>query len=121
MATWYLKGDVIGACNCETGCPCTFNAPPTYGSCEGAYILHINEGRFEGTALDGLTMSFFAHAPAALHLGNLTQGRVFDDKATPEQRAALLAITEGKHGGQFAVFAGLTTKWLDPMFVPAEW
>lgn len=73
--TWFVKGDAIGACNCETGCPCTFNAPPTYGRCEGAYILHFNEGRFGEVPLDGLTMSFFAHAPAALHLGNLTHGR----------------------------------------------
>lgn len=66
-------------------------------------------------------MSFFAHAPGAIHLGNLTHGRVFDEKASPEQRQALLDLTEGKHGGAFSVFAGLTTKWLEPAFVPTQW
>lgn len=121
QTTWYLKGDAIGACNCDNGCPCTFNAPPSHGSCEGAYVLHINEGRFGEVPLDGRTISFFAHSPAALHLGNLTHGRVFDDGGSPAQRQALLDLTEGKHGGVFGVFAGLTTKWIEPLFVPTEW
>ena len=28
---WELKGTVVVACNCDYGCPCNFNAPPTNG------------------------------------------------------------------------------------------
>ncbi|PYR26449.1 MAG: hypothetical protein DMF92_18425, partial [Acidobacteria bacterium] len=36
-ANWTLKGYLIGSCNCDWGCPCTFNARPTYTKCQGAY------------------------------------------------------------------------------------
>src|SRR5262252_6759515 len=28
---YHLKGVLLGACNCDWGCPCNFEAPPTYG------------------------------------------------------------------------------------------
>jgi hypothetical protein len=41
-----MKGILLGACNCDWGCPCSFNAPPTHGKCEGGYLWHIEEGKF---------------------------------------------------------------------------
>ena len=32
---WRIAGEEVGACNCNWGCPCQFNAPPTLGRCEG--------------------------------------------------------------------------------------
>ena len=47
MATkWNAKGVLIGACSCDWGCPCSFDAPPTQGKCEGGYVWNITEGRF---------------------------------------------------------------------------
>src|SRR5215471_113169 len=28
---YHIKGVLLGACNCDWGCPCNFEAPPTYG------------------------------------------------------------------------------------------
>ena len=49
----------------------------------------------------------------------MAQG-IFDEKATPAQRDALLKLTEGKFGGPFTVFAAVTAKKLDPIFTPFD-
>lgn len=117
---WSLKGEGLGTCSCDWGCPCNFDAPPSKGFCEGGYSLHFTDGQFDGTKLDGLTVGMFAHSPQALHLGNLTLYLLVDDKATAEQREALGQLAGGGFGGPFAVFAGLSTKIIGPEFVPTE-
>ena len=32
---WTMEADYLQACNCDYGCPCEFEAPPTQGYCEG--------------------------------------------------------------------------------------
>src|SRR5207249_542327 len=36
---WMLKGREFGNCNCAYGCPCQFNALPTYGHCYGLAVF----------------------------------------------------------------------------------
>jgi hypothetical protein len=118
---WAIKGDALGTCSCDWGCPCNFDAPPTKGWCEGGYAFHINDGEYGDTKLDGLTIGFYAHSPAALHLGNVTGYLLVDEKATPEQRSAILNVFGGQAGGPFAVLASLLTKLIGPEFVPVDW
>ena len=118
---WSIKGDALGTCSCDWGCPCNFEAPPTKGWCEGGYAFHINEGRFADTSLDGLTIGFYIHAPGAIHLGNVTGYVLIDEKATPAQREAIGRMLSGDMGGPFAVFAAVLTKVIGPDFVPVEW
>jgi hypothetical protein len=117
---WNMKGILLGACNCNWGCPCSFNAPPTHGKCEGAYLWHVEEGTFGGLPLAGLNVAWFAHSPGPLHECKATSQRILDEKATPAQRDALLKLTGGKVGGPWAIFAAVTAKWLDPLFAPFE-
>ena len=49
---YYLKGHLLGACSCDWGCPCSFEARPTQGFCEGNYVWHIEEGQYQGDADD---------------------------------------------------------------------
>ncbi|MCH7605954.1 MAG: DUF1326 domain-containing protein, partial [Chloroflexi bacterium] len=44
--SWHMKGNMIGACSCDWGCPCNFDAPPTNGWCQGTYAWHIQDGQF---------------------------------------------------------------------------
>jgi hypothetical protein len=118
---WAIKGDALGSCSCDWGCPCNFDAPPTKGYCEGGYAFHINEGYMGDTRLDDLTIGFYAHSPAALHLGNVTGYLLVDERATPEQREAIGRIAAGEVGGPFAVFRVLLVKVIGPEFVPVEW
>jgi hypothetical protein len=118
---WSMRGDALGACSCDWGCPCNFDAPPTKGWCEGGYAFHINDGAYNDTSLDGLTIGFFVHAPAALHLGNVTGYVLIDEKANDTQRAAIGHILGGTLGGPFGALAGLLVKVIGPEFVPVEW
>lgn len=102
VSKWTMKGEAIGACSCDWGCPCNFDAPLTNGWCEGGYTMHINEGSADGVKLDGLTFSILGHSPQAVHLGNATWYLLLDEKATPEQREKLESIVRGEVGGPFA-------------------
>ena len=45
---WMIKGPKIASCNCDYGCPCEFNAPPTHDVCEGLEAMEIEEGYLRG-------------------------------------------------------------------------
>lgn len=102
--TWQMNGALLIACNCDYGCPCNFNALPTYRQCEGGWTWHVDGGRCDGTALDGLNFSVFAKWPGAIHEGGGHAVAYVDDKATPAQRDALAALIRGGNGGPWAIF-----------------
>ena len=54
MTAWEIKGREFGNCNCDYGCPCQFNALPTYGHCRGLAVFDIETGFHGSTRLDGL-------------------------------------------------------------------
>ena len=57
--------------------------------------------------------------PAAIHLGNGTAAIFIDEKASPEQRDALIQIGSGAAGGlPFEILATTFSKFLEPQFVP---
>src|SRR3954469_10841127 len=118
---WNIEADFIQACNCDFGCPCEFSAPPTLGFCEGMGAWRINRGSFGKVKLDGLAFGFAARWPKAIHEGNGTCALMFDERATPQQRAALLQICSGKDGGlPFEILVTTFSKILEPQFVPIK-
>jgi len=118
---WSLEAEFIQACSCDYGCPCEFSAPPTRGFCEGTGGWRITKGKYGDLTLDGLTVGFAAHWPKAIHEGNGTLAVFIDEKATTEQRNALLTICSGEAGGlPFEILATTMSKVLDPIFAPIE-
>ena len=89
VPAWFMNGSLVGSCNCEWGCPCNFDAPPTYGFCDGFYALAIREGRFGDVPLNGLAYVFGGHSPGPVHEGGGTEILVIDERSTPEQAAAV--------------------------------
>jgi hypothetical protein len=118
---WRIVGEEVAACNCAWGCPCQFNALPTYGRCEAIVGTRIREGHYGTTKLDGVTFAGALWFPGPIHEGKGIGQFAVDEKATPDQRAALLAIITGKAGGMpWEIFAAVTETYLDPMFIPIE-
>lgn len=115
---WHLRGSILGACNCDWGCPCNFDAPPTYGHCHGAYVWQIREGRFGDVKLNGLYMAWVGESPGAMHLGHGTTQVIIGEQADEGQRAALADLLSGRFGGPFEILASVTETWLDPIFAP---
>jgi hypothetical protein len=118
---WSMKGSLLGACNCEWGCPCNFDAPPTGGYCDGIYALAIDEGRVGDVSLDGVKFVFGGHSPGPIHEGGGTEVLVIDDAATPQQAQAIERLWRGGGVGMpFDVFASVTETHLGPVRAPIE-
>jgi hypothetical protein len=120
---WMIRGPKIGGCNCNYGCPCEFNAPPTYGFCEGLEAMHIDEGRFGAVRLDGLRYAAYYHWPGPVHEGHGTVQGIVDARASEAQREALLTILSGKEQEPttvFNIYGSTIEKELDPVFAPIE-
>ena len=116
---WSFEADYIQACNCDYGCPCEFSAPPTTGFCDGMGAWKIQKGSYGDVKLDGLGLAFAAHWPKAIHEGGGTCGLLFDERANPQQREALLTICSGQAGGMpFEIIVTTFSKLLEPQYVP---
>ena len=118
---WKITGDEVVSCNCAWGCPCQFNALPTHGRCEGVAAFEIHEGHFGDVGLDGVRFARIYSWPASIPEGNGTRLTVIEDRATADQRAALVALDSAKHGGlYFEIFASVCPNRLEPIFAPLE-
>ncbi len=121
MKKWFFEADYLQSCNCDYGCPCEFSAPPSTGLCEGLCIWRIDKGEHDGLALDGLGLGLAVKWPGAIHQGNGTALAFVDEKATAEQRDALLQIASGQAGGlPFEILSTTLTTVLEPRFVPFD-
>lgn len=110
---WKLKIEHLMACNCNYGCPCSFDAPPTYGTCEAALAYRVVEGKYGNVTLDGLKWVVAAVWLGPLHEGNGRGVVYLDARAEGEQRGALEAIATGMAGGPIGIFMSTVTAGLD--------
>ena len=118
---WFLEADYLQACNCDYGCPCEFQAPPSMGYCEGTGAWKITKGKFGEVSLDGLGFAFAAKWPGPIHLGNGTAALFFDERATPEQRDALVRIATAQEGGMpFEIIVTTISNLLPMQYVPFQ-
>ncbi|MCD6029472.1 MAG: hypothetical protein K0S78_1646 [Thermomicrobiales bacterium] len=118
---WHLVGEDIVLCNCAWGCPCQFNALPTYGLCEAMAVLDIERGRFGDTPLDGVRYAHVFHWDGPVHEGNGWRRVIHDERSTPTQRAAIEALTDGTQGhAYFEIFSAMAPNVLEPAVAPIE-
>ena len=87
---WSIEGIEFGSCNCAYGCPCQFEALPTYGDCRGFEVIRIDRGRFGDVTLDGLNVALVYAWPGPIFEGNGELQVIIDVRADPRQREALL-------------------------------
>jgi len=109
---WKLKIEHLMACNCNWGCPCSFDAPPTYVTCEAALGYRVLEGKYGDVTLDGLRWVLAAIWPGPLHERNGRGVVYLDSRAKGAKRDALEAIATGKAGGPIGIFMSTVTNGL---------
>jgi len=121
---WTIHGKEFANCNCAYGCPCQFNAPPTYGKCWAVVGIQIDQGHHGSTPLDGLKVAGIFKYPGAIHMGNGEAVPIVDSRANAVQRDALLRIMSGQDtvpgATMFAVFFSMLTKVYDPVFAEID-
>lgn len=119
---WAFKGREFVNCNCAYGCPCQFNALPTHGDCQAVAGFHIDEGFHGKIKLDDLSFVLIARWPGAIHEGHGEAVVVVDERASPDQREALLRIVTGQDtepgATVFQVFSTTLETVHDPIFAP---
>jgi hypothetical protein len=111
---WKISGDYLEACSCDSVCPCPTSglaAQPTKGACDAGLVFHVERGSHGTTKLDGLSFAVLLHTPGPMGAGNWTVGMIVDDRATAEQRDALVAIGSGQGGGPMAAVGPLVSKF----------
>jgi hypothetical protein len=102
---WFMETEYIQSCSCAYGCPCNFNALPTYGNCEALLAYHVRKGNFGDTKLDDVKFAWGLWWPKAIHMGEGIGKLYVDKKASAEQVKAIEEITSGKYGGGvFTIF-----------------
>ena len=86
--------------------------------------IQIDRGRHGDTPLDGLTIAALFKWPGPIHEGNGEAMPIVDERATDEQREALLKIMSGQDTDPFAtvfaVFASTITNFHEPVFAPIQ-
>ncbi len=121
---WTIKGKELVNCNCAYGCPCQFNALPTYGDCRAVIGYQIDEGNYGETKLGGLRAALVLSWPGPIHEGNGTMQAIIDDGASDDQRGALNAIMHGEDTDDMAtmwwVFNAMCSNKLDTIYEPIE-
>lgn len=123
MATqWMIRGVEYGNCNCNFGCPCQFGSPTSHGNCEALVAGHIEEGYHGDTRLDGLNWAMMVYWPGEIAEGNGQQQVVIDERASDDQRAALIRILHGEDTApgatHFFVYNSTMSNVHEPMFAP---
>lgn len=127
---WYLKGAYLESCSCEVLCPCLLGprtedgkalARPTEGFCNVPMVFQVNGGRYGDVSLDSTRVALSIHTPGPMGEGNWTFGLYLDERATPEQGAALERIFGGLSGGPVGnLFGPLITTRLPTRSVPID-
>lgn len=99
---WRIKGEYFENCSCDPHCPCVasgLQARPTQGYCNVVFVVHIDEGNYEGTTLDGLNWALALTTPGVMAQGNATAAAYIDRRASEQQAQALGTIISGQAGG----------------------
>lgn len=121
---WEVKAREFANCNCNYGCPCQFNALPTYGHCRAVVGYAIDEGHFGTTRLDGLHAVYVAKWPGAVHQGNGELQIIIDEHANATQREALCKILYGEETDPgttvWNVFRSMITTVHDPLYADIQ-
>ena len=123
---WSLTCRRLVTCNCDYGCPCEFNGRPTRGFCEGVEAFEVIEGHFGDVRLDGLRGAGAYRWPGAVHEGHGSYLAIVDERATDEQREALLTILSGQEqdsSSGFNIYASTIETDLGVLYAPItfEW
>ncbi len=121
---WRITGPEMTTCNCNWGCPCQFNSLPSHGDCKAVVGMRIDRGHFGDVPLDGVVWAGIFAWPGAIHQGKGEAQAVVDERASPQQRDAILTILAGKETEPgatiFNVFATTYEKVHAPLFKPIQ-
>ena len=96
---YQLEGRLLEVCNCRVLCPCWIGEDPDFKTCDTIVAWHFDKGTINGVDVADRTIALIAHIPGNILAGNWRAAVYLDDRVTPEQEEAILAVYTGKLGG----------------------
>jgi hypothetical protein len=105
-----LRGTFLEACDCYVICPCWAGEAPDEGHCTGLFVWCVREGTIDGVDVSGLSAASVSRHEGHRGDGGWTVTLLIDDRASTEQREALVSAFTGKLGGPLAELADLTAE-----------
>ena len=105
-----LEGRLLEVCTCKILCPCWVGEDPDFGTCDGVLAWHFDKGTIDNVDVAGRTFVILAHIPGNILKGNWRIRVYIDDKASAQQKDALLNVWTGKAGGPIADLAKLVAE-----------
>src|SRR5262245_29963080 len=112
---WQIAGDYFETCSCNYLCPCVpsnLAAEPTKGFCDFAMVFNVEKGKADGVTLDGLTFAVVGHAPEIMGKGHWSVGLIVDERASEQQKQAIVTIASGQAGGPPAILTAVVGQLL---------
>ena len=104
---YHLEGRLLEVCNCRVLCPCWVGEDPDFGTCDSINAWHFDKGTIDGVDVAGRTIATINHIPGNVLAGNWRAVVYLDERVTPAQEQAILAVYTGKKGGPVAELAKL--------------
>jgi hypothetical protein len=99
-----VTGDYVEARSCSVFAgPCHFGSEYTTAGREAVMAWHVRQGAHSGQTLDGLTAVAAMAGDDNLAVAGVPRRTVFyvDERSTPAQREALVALLRGRTGADF--------------------
>lgn len=118
--SYTLEGRLLETCSCHGPCPCWVGEEPDGGKCDGLVAFHYDRGQITGIDVSGLTIGMLALIPGRAIDGNWKVAVFVDDKATPQQKEAILAAHTGQLGGPLADLAQVVGEVVGVYDAPIE-
>jgi hypothetical protein len=107
-AVYSLAGTLLEVCSCGVLCPCWVGEDPDGGECFSFLSHSFNTGQIDGIDVSGLSMVSVVHIPGNVLTPKSWKMALFvSDRATPDQKDAIVRAYTGQLGGPLADLAGL--------------
>ena len=108
---WMIRGPQLRAATAPMAARASsMRCPPTAIAALRSR-MHIDKGHLGKVKLDGLNWAAIAAWPGAIHEGHGEILPIVDERATPEQREALLKIMSGQETEPGATFFKCSCRW----------
>lgn len=118
-AIYSLEGTLLEVCTCGVLCPCWVGEDPDGGECFGFNAYNFKKGRINDVDVSGLNVCAAVHIPGNVLAPKSWKLALFvDDRASAEQKDAIVAAFTGELGGPLADIAGLIGEVVDIKSVP---
>lgn len=116
--SYQLAGRLLEVCNCRVLCPCWIGEDPDFKTCNTVIAWHFDKGKVGDVDVSGHTVALIAHVPGNILEGNWRAAVYLDDKVSPAQEEALLAVYTGKLGGPVGELVKLVGEVVSVQKVP---